>query len=77
MLDRPGADAEKMGEAALAANAAAKQKNLEALVAANSTLVESCESCHKAFKPDLPTEGATLGDAPLESLTARVSSQLP
>ena len=57
MLDRPGADAEKMGEAALAANAAAKQKNLEALVAANSALVESCESCHKAFKPDLPTEG--------------------
>jgi len=51
------ADAEKMGEAALAANAAAKQKNLEALVAANSALVESCESCHKAFKPDLPTEG--------------------
>lgn len=50
-------DAQKMGQAAMAANAAAKQKNLEALVAANSTLVESCESCHKAFKPDLPTEG--------------------
>jgi cytochrome c556 len=51
------ADAQKMGEAAMAAGAAAKQKNLEALVAANSTLVESCEGCHKAFKPDLPTEG--------------------
>jgi len=46
-----------MGEAAMPAHDAAKQKNVTALVAASSTLVESCESCHKAFKPDLPTEG--------------------
>lgn len=51
------ADAQKMGEAAMAARAAAAEKNLPALVAANSTLVQSCEGCHKAFKPDLPTEG--------------------
>jgi hypothetical protein len=51
------ADAQKMGEAATGALAAAKQKNLPALVASNSALVETCESCHKQFKPDLPTEG--------------------
>jgi len=28
-----------------------------ALVAANRQLVESCEQCHKEFKPALPTEG--------------------
>lgn len=50
-------DAQKMGDAAAGAKIAAAQKNLPALVAANSVLVESCESCHKAFKPDLPTEG--------------------
>ena len=32
-------------------------KNLGALVKANGQLVESCEQCHKAFKPNLPTEG--------------------
>jgi hypothetical protein len=26
-------------------------------VAANGQVVESCEGCHKEFKPDLPTEG--------------------
>ena len=49
--------AQKLTDAGLAAIDAARSKNFEALVAANGMLVESCESCHKQFKPDLPTEG--------------------
>jgi cytochrome c556 len=48
-----------MSEAGLAALKAAEAKNLERLVAANGQLVESCEGCHKQFKPALPTEGIT------------------
>ena len=44
-------------EAATAAITAARSKNADALVAANSRLVEACEACHQEFKPDLPTEG--------------------
>jgi cytochrome c556 len=43
--------------AALDAIQAAKGKNLEMLEKANGVLVESCESCHKEFKPELPSEG--------------------
>lgn len=49
--------ATSMGDAAVAALAAAKSKDLPALVKANGALVETCEGCHKAFKPALPTEG--------------------
>lgn len=49
--------AQRMSDAGLAAVKAANTKNLPALVVANGQLVESCESCHKEFKPDLPTEG--------------------
>ena len=35
---------------------AAKSKDLKALVTANGQLVDTCEQCHKEFKPDLPTE---------------------
>ena len=34
-------------------------KSQEALVAPNGQLVESCEGCHKEFKPDLPSKGIT------------------
>jgi hypothetical protein len=50
-------DARAMGDAAIAARAAAKGRDLAALVTANTALVQSCESCHQAFKPELPTEG--------------------
>lgn len=50
-------NARAMGAAGLAANAAAKARNKEALVKANSDLVTACEGCHKAFKPELPSEG--------------------
>jgi cytochrome c556 len=50
-------NAQAMGAAGLAANAAAKARNKEALVKANSDLVAACEGCHKEFKPELPSEG--------------------
>jgi cytochrome c556 len=50
-------DAQAMGDAAMLALEAAKRKNLDELVEANGALVKSCESCHEAFKPELPTEG--------------------
>jgi cytochrome c556 len=46
-----------MSGAGMAAHKAAQDKNLNALVAANSQLVDACEGCHKEFKPDLPSEG--------------------
>ncbi len=49
--------AQRMSDAGVAARNAAKSKNFSALVTANSQLVESCENCHKEFKPDMPTEG--------------------
>ena len=46
-----------MSDAGMTARKAAQDKNLNALVAANSQLVDACEGCHKEFKPDLPSEG--------------------
>jgi cytochrome c556 len=46
-----------MADAGLAALKASEAKSQEALVAANGQLVESCEGCHKEFKPDIPSEG--------------------
>ncbi len=43
--------AQRMSDAGVAARNAAKSKNFDALVTANGQLVESCESCHKEFKP--------------------------
>lgn len=56
-----------MSDAAMAALRATEGENFEALVAANSQIVESCEGCHKQFKPDLPSEGITHGHAHVES----------
>lgn len=50
-------DAQAMSDAAMSAVNAAKGKNFEELVAANGRIVETCETCHKQFKPELPTEG--------------------
>lgn len=46
-------DLNNAGKAALAA---ARSKNLDALIAANGQLAESCQQCHDEFKPELPTE---------------------
>jgi hypothetical protein len=49
--------ARAMSDAGLAAFKASENKDIKALVAANSQLVEACESCHKQYKPALPSEG--------------------
>ena len=49
--------ARAMSEAGLAAFKATQNKDMKALVAANSQLVEACEGCHKQYKPALPSEG--------------------
>jgi hypothetical protein len=46
-----------LSTAGMAALRAGETKNKEALVAANGQLVETCEGCHKQFKPALPSEG--------------------
>lgn len=51
------ADAEELSAAGMDALAAAKARNVGALDKAGDRLVATCESCHKAFKPDLPTMG--------------------
>lgn len=48
---------DQMNEASLQALRAARTKDLARLGQAGDSLVESCESCHKQFKPSIPTEG--------------------
>ena len=50
---------QELTNAGMAARDAAHRRDFEALVKANGQLVEVCESCHKEFKPELPTEGIT------------------
>ncbi len=51
------AAAKAMSDAGVAALKAAEARNFDGVVAANGQLAESCESCHKEFKPALPSEG--------------------
>lgn len=51
------AAAKAMTDAGVAALKAAEARNFDGVVAANGLLAESCESCHKEFKPSLPSEG--------------------
>jgi Cytochrome C' len=46
-----------MTDAATLESRAAHAKDFTALVKANSRLTDTCEGCHKQFKPELPTEG--------------------
>jgi len=48
-----------MTEAALAALAAVQITDQRALNDAGGEIVDACEGCHQAFKPDIPTEGLT------------------
>jgi cytochrome c556 len=49
--------ADSLSDAGLAALEAARMKNTEGIATAGNQLVGTCESCHKEFKPDAPTEG--------------------
>jgi len=46
----------ELRDGALMARTAAQGRKLDALVKANGQIVDVCEACHKAFKPQLPTE---------------------
>jgi hypothetical protein len=46
------ADSRQMLDAASAAFKAAKAKNVEGIEAVSDRLLESCVSCHKAYRPD-------------------------
>lgn len=48
---------DEMSNAGMDALAAVKAKNIDQLTFAGDRLVAACESCHKAFKPDLPSMG--------------------
>lgn len=50
---------QELTKAGMAARNAAHTRSFDALVSANGELVQACENCHRAFKPDLPTEGRT------------------
>jgi hypothetical protein len=52
-----GKYADGLSDAGLAALDAARLKNREGIAKAGDQLVETCENCHKEFKPDAPTEG--------------------
>lgn len=49
--------ARAMSDAGMAAINAAHAEDYDALLVANGQLVDSCETCHKQFKPELPSEG--------------------
>ena len=59
--------ARAMSDAGLAALRASESKDMKALVAANSQLVDACEGCHKQYKPSLPSVGITHQHMHLES----------
>jgi hypothetical protein len=48
---------QELSTAGTAARDAVRARNVEALSKAGDQLVDSCEKCHKQFKPESPTEG--------------------
>lgn len=69
---KPGwkTSAEALGVAAQHSRAAAKAKDLVALVKANGEIVDACEACHKEFKPEIPTGGLFMHHAPAKAAKA-------
>jgi hypothetical protein len=49
--------ADEMSNAGMDALSAVKARNIDQLTAAGDRLVASCNACHVAFKPDLPSMG--------------------
>jgi len=50
-------DAKELTDASLAALTEVRNRNVEGVVMAGDRITAACESCHKEFKPDIPTEG--------------------
>jgi hypothetical protein len=51
--------ADRMTEISLTVAKAAQQKDAVALKKAGDELIVNCEGCHKAFKPEIPTQNIT------------------
>ena len=51
--------ADNMTTLALAAAQAAKERNAPALKEVGDQLILNCEACHRAFKPEIPTQNIT------------------
>jgi hypothetical protein len=49
--------AQKLSDTAMTAADAAHTKNLPVLLKTGDALTDVCEACHKAFKPQIPSEG--------------------
>jgi cytochrome c553 len=49
--------AKELADEGIAAWEAAKKKDKQALSDVGDKLVTTCENCHKAYKPEVPTEG--------------------
>jgi hypothetical protein len=49
--------AQALTDAGVAALEAARSRNQQSLAKAGDQLVEACTTCHKEYKPELPTEG--------------------
>jgi hypothetical protein len=64
-----GAFAQRLGEVGERAIAAVQARDIAEIAAAGDELVETCEACHLAFKPDVPT-GGKFGDLPVDPSTA-------
>lgn len=48
--------ADKMSTLALAAAQAARERNVAAIKTVGDELILNCEACHRAFKPEIPTQ---------------------
>jgi hypothetical protein len=55
--DEWGRYADELSTAAMAAVAATRNKDLDALLAAGDQMLPSCLGCHSVYKPDIPSEG--------------------
>jgi len=56
---RFGLLADRMSDYAMDAAKAARERNAKALKIAGDNLVANCETCHRNFKPDIPTQNIT------------------
>ena len=63
-------DSQELIAAARDALKAVDGQDVEALNAAGDRLLASCESCHRAFKPEVPTEGVMHRDVHRETRTS-------
>lgn len=72
-----GPYAERMTQLALDAASAARAKDVNRLKRVGDRLVVNCEACHRAFKPEIPTQGIATHLSHARPLSAGVKCPLP